>query len=72
MAAGQAELTSIHQKVGIPYVFDVENDPKELWNINGANNWLSPIIGGIVRDYGMSVAQFPNLRPGADGPKALD
>lgn len=70
VAAGQGVVTSIRQKPGVPYVFDLENDPKELWNINAANNWLSPIVGGIVRKYAISTQQFPNIKPGAKGPVA--
>ncbi len=67
-SAGQGVLTGFRQKLAVPFVFDVENDPKELWNINGSNNWLSPLVGGIVREYAISTKKFPNLKPGAKGP----
>ncbi len=67
--AGQGVVTAIHQKLSIPYVFDLENDPKELWNINAANNWLSPVLEKVLRDYKVSVMKHPNLKPGAAGPK---
>ena len=66
--AGQSVVTATHERLAIPYVFDVENDPKELWNINAANNWLSPILAPILREYGISTKKFPNLAPGAAGP----
>ena len=66
--AGQSVVTATHERLAIPYVFDVENDPKELWNINAANNWLSPILAPILRAYGISTKKFPNLAPGAAGP----
>jgi arylsulfatase A-like enzyme len=69
--AGQGVLTSIHQRLGIPYIFDLENDPKELWNINAANNWLVPVLAPILKDYGVSTKQHPNLKPGAQGPTTL-
>ena len=50
-------------------VFDLENDPKELWNINAPNQWLGEVAGKIVRDYIMSTQRHPNIAPGADGPK---
>ncbi len=68
VAAGQGVLTGVHQKLTVPFIFDIENDPKELWNINGANKWLSPIGGGIIRDYAVSTMKHPNLKPGAKGP----
>lgn len=70
VAAGQGVLTGFHQKLSVPFVFDVENDPKELWNINASNNWLSPLVGGIVKEYAISTKKFPNLKPGAKGPDA--
>jgi arylsulfatase len=66
--AGQGVVTAIHQKLSIPYVFDLENDPKELWNVSAANNWLSPVVATILKDYAMSVQKYPNLTPGASGP----
>ena len=66
--AGQSMVTSTHDKLGIPYIFDLQNDPKELWNINAANNWLSPVLAPILRAYGISTHKFPNLKPGAVGP----
>ena len=58
-------LSPPHDRLGIPYVFDVQNDPKELWNINAANNWLSPVLVPVLRDYAISTKKFPNVKPGA-------
>jgi len=69
--AGQGVVTSTHDRLGIPYVFDLQNDPKELWNINAANNWLSPLLAPILREYAISTKKFPNLKPGAAGPAAM-
>ena len=68
--AGQGVVTSTHDRLGIPYVFDLHNDPKELWNINAANNWLSPVLAPILREYAISTKKFPNLKPGAKKPSA--
>ena len=68
VSAGQGVLTSYHQKLGMPMIFDLENDPKELWNINAPNQWLGDIAGKIVRDYIVSIQKYPNIAPGADGP----
>jgi len=66
--AGQGVVTATHERLAVPYVFDLENDPKELWNINAANNWLSPVLAPILREYAVSSQKFPNLKPGAAGP----
>ena len=69
VSAGQGALTAYIQKTGHPMVFDVENDPKELWNINAANQWLSQAVAPTMRDYAVSVQRHPNIAPGqADGP----
>lgn len=68
--AGQGVVTSTHQRLGIPYIFDLENDPKELWNINAANNWLSQAMAPILKDYAVSTHRYPNVKPGAAGPAA--
>lgn len=66
--AGQGVVTATHERLAIPYIFDVENDPKELWNINAANSWLSEALAPIMRDYAISTQRYPNLKPGAAGP----
>jgi hypothetical protein len=63
-------LTAYHQKLGHPWVFDLENDPRELWNINGPNQWLGEVGGRIIGGYYLSTRRFPNIPPGADGPPA--
>jgi arylsulfatase A-like enzyme len=37
---GQQEVTSYSVTPTYPWVFDVTNDPKELWNIGLSNTWL--------------------------------
>ena len=66
--AGQAAVTSVKETLGLPYIFDIENDPKELWNINAGNQWLSVAVSPVLGKYMMSIAQHPNLKPGAAGP----
>ena len=66
--AGQGVVTATHVRLAIPYIFDLENDPKELWNINAANNWLSPVLAPILRNYAVSTKKFPNIKPGSKGP----
>ncbi len=70
--AGQGVVTATHERLAVPYVFDLENDPKELWNINAANNWLIPVMAPILKDYAVSTKTYPNLKPGAKGPAMLN
>ena len=69
--AGQGVVTATHQRLAIPYIFDLENDPKELWNINAANNWLSAVIAPVLKQYAVSTKKHPNLKPGATEPAVL-
>ena len=66
---GQTSLTAVAHKLYLPWVFDIENDPKELWNINAANTWLSVPVTGVLSAYQQSVAMFPNIAPGSAGPE---
>ncbi|MEE8303689.1 MAG: sulfatase-like hydrolase/transferase, partial [Candidatus Tectomicrobia bacterium] len=67
--AGQGVVTGTHQRLATPYIFDLENDPKELWNINAANNWVGQALAPILKDYVISTKKFPNIKPGSKGPK---
>ena len=62
-------VTATHQRLANPYIFDLENDPKELWNINAANNWIGEAIAPILQGYAVSTQKFPNIKPGSKGPK---
>ena len=55
-------------KPNLPYVFDVDNDPKEMWNLNASNAWISRPIGKIVAAYAASLKGHPNIKPGSKGP----
>jgi arylsulfatase len=70
VASGQVATTSVAHELPAPWVFDLENDPKELWNIYTTNIWLRRPIAQIQRAYEESVARFPNLPPGGEGPPA--
>lgn len=66
---GQGVVTSTHVKLGLPQIFDLYNDPKELWNIAAANNWLRSAIVPILREYAVSTLRYPNIEPGSSGPR---
>jgi arylsulfatase len=65
---GDGVVNGFRRRVNNPWLFDVENDPKELWNINTANVWVLRPVTRIVLEYKKSVAQFPNIKPGSPGP----
>lgn len=69
-AAGQGVVTGYTMTLNYPWIFNLENDPKELWNISGTSEWLGQPVGRIQAQYMRSLAQFPNLRPGQAEPSA--
>src|SRR5271165_1636010 len=70
---GQQEITSEVVKPTYPWMFDIENDPKELWNIASANTWVGTAIAKRVgAPYAESLKGHPNLKPGAEGPAESD
>jgi arylsulfatase A-like enzyme len=69
---GQQELTSEVVKPTYPWVFDIENDPKELWDIGPSSNWLGTPVSKILAQYATSVRDHPNIKPGAAGPSEND
>jgi hypothetical protein len=68
VASGQVATTSFLEELPSPWVFDLENDPKELWNIYTTNIWLRRPITRIQNAYDASVVRFPNVPSGGDGP----
>jgi arylsulfatase len=68
---GQQMLTSEFIKPGYPLIFDVRNDPKELWNIAPANTWIGEPVARVLGAYYQSLRKHPNIAAGAaDGPVA--
>jgi arylsulfatase len=68
VAAGQSVVTGVKTTPNVQYIFDIENDPKELWNIAPTNGWVGMPFGKILGLYEQSVAKFPNLEPGSETP----
>jgi arylsulfatase A-like enzyme len=66
---GQQMITSQIVTPTYPWAFDIENDPKELWNISAANTWLGEPVAKIRFAYEQSLADHPSIPPGAEGPK---
>ncbi|MBS0333898.1 MAG: arylsulfatase [Proteobacteria bacterium] len=69
VTTGQSTTTAFDNLLPEPWVFDIENDPKEMWNISTTNVWVRRPIAKIRRAYAESVAKFPNLRPGGERPE---
>lgn len=66
---GEGVVNGVRTRVNNPWLFDIENDPKELWNINAANVWVARPIRKIEAEYRASIARHPNIKPGADRPR---
>ena len=66
---GQTAVMGTEATPNVPLLFDVDNDPKELWNISVANTWVFGALGQYLVKYEASVKKHPNLEPGAEGPK---
>jgi hypothetical protein len=45
---GQQMITGEVIKPNIPWMFDIKNDPKELWNITAANTWVCVAVAKRV------------------------
>lgn len=71
VASGQVATTAFAEELPSPWVFDLENDPKELWNIYTTNIWVQRPVTRIRREYEASVARFPNVPTGGEGPVAV-
>jgi arylsulfatase A-like enzyme len=66
---GQDVVNGVVERPTYPRVFDIENDPKEMWNISYmSGGWVARGVGAAQAAYTQSVAKFPNLKPGEDGP----
>jgi arylsulfatase len=65
---GQGEVHGFKKELNYPWLFNVDNDPKELWDIGSSNGWANRAFAAIQRDYAASVARFPNIKPGAERP----
>ena len=66
--AGQGVPTSCHQKLGMPMIFDLENDPKELWNINAPTSGWATSPGGSCAITSCVPGSIPTSPRGAEVP----
>ncbi len=57
---GQQAITSEVVKPNYPWMFDIENDPKELWNIAAANSWVGvAVVRNVGTPYAASLRGTP-------------
>jgi arylsulfatase len=54
--------------LGIPQLFNVAADPKEMWDIMEPNTWIAQPMGRIAREFLESVTRYPHVPVGGDGP----
>ncbi len=62
--AGQGVTTSYRQELVLPWVFDIEADPKELWNINASSTWVGGASFKYLNGYMKSLKDHPNIKSG--------
>jgi len=62
---GQPVYGSPKLKLDDPWIFDLENDPKELWNIAAMNPWLGHVLSPVLLGYEKSTVASPNMKPGS-------
>ena len=65
---GQGVVTGEIIEPTIPLIFDIRNDPKELWNIAPANTWIGAAAGKHLGAYMASLKAHPNIKSGDEGP----
>jgi arylsulfatase len=70
--AGQGVVNGYNLQLNYPWIFNIEDDPKELWNINTASSWVSVAMAKVLVEYKRSIQAFPNLMPGGEGPAQHD
>ena len=51
VAAGQGVPHGKRTEPNYPWIFDIENDPKELWDISFTNGWVGTPVGRVIADY---------------------
>lgn len=51
-----------------PQLFNVEQDPKEMWDIMEPNAWIAEVTNRLMREFHSSVATFPHVPPRGAGP----
>lgn len=64
--------TGYSLKLNYPWIFNIEDDPKELWNINTSSAWIAAAAAKPLLDYKASIKRYPNTMPGGDGPSQPD
>jgi hypothetical protein len=49
--AGQGVTNGYSMKLNYPWIFNVEDDPKELWNINTSSSWVAIPVARLLIQY---------------------
>jgi len=69
--AGQGVTNGYSMKHNCPWVYNVEADPQELWNINAGSRATIPVAKALTQDED-SIAKYPNFKPDGEGPSQPD
>ena len=48
--AGQGVVTGYSLQVNYPWIFNIEDDPKEIWNINTSSSWVTMPMAKVLQD----------------------
>ncbi len=67
-ARGQASYPGFIQRTTAPRIYNIEQDPKERYDILLQNLWMFEPIARFGLDYYASVYEHPNVVRGADAP----
>jgi arylsulfatase A-like enzyme len=54
--------------LAVPQLYNVEQDPKELWDIMEPNTWIADPLFPITLEYLKSANQFPHIPTGGYAP----
>ena len=67
-ATGQLPYPAYVHELNAPRIYNVEQDPKELYDILLANLWIFEPVRKIMGTYFNSIKDHPHVPTGADGP----
>ena len=67
-ATGQLQYPAYVHEPNAPRIYNIEQDPKEHYDILLSNLWMFEPIRGVVGEYFSSLKEHPNIETGEDAP----
>lgn len=67
-ATGQLPYPGFVHELNAPRIYNIEQDPKELYDILLTNLWIFEPIRKVIGAFFDSVKQYPHVKTGANGP----